>query len=219
MGFQTFLISKGVESMGKVKWILVCGVLMAALSVNVAAEGPKSDMGVFFAAHSTPAFSAVLGALMGQQSAGEELDTALSVSNTCAAPALGMVPADAHLNFQECGVESTGPVWLFCYDQGGTSWTFNSSTDLIDDMPIGGGLDEDGMLPPGGTFTVYMSNIVEAVTGDSANVSFAGYCFVVGQDFEAIAGTYVNFIPLAGIQQDFALQSDFKGVGIFTDGM
>ncbi len=67
------------------------------------------------------------------------------------------------------------------------------------------------MLVPGGTFTVFMSQVVEAVTGDSANVSFIGYCFVVGQNFEAIAGTYVNFLPLVGIQQDFAMQSDLTG--------
>jgi hypothetical protein len=204
--------------MGKVKWILVCGVLIAALSVNVAAAGPKSDTNVFFSSHVTPAFSAVLASLMMQQAAGEELETALSVSNTCAAPPIGPVvnPLDEQVasGFPECGVESTGPVWLFCYNQDGTSWAFNSSVDLIDDVPIGSGLDDDGMLAPGGTFTVFLSEVVEAVTGDSANVGFAGYCYVVGQDFEAIAGTYVNFLPLVGVQQDFTMQSDFAGVPI-----
>jgi hypothetical protein len=202
--------------MGKFKWILVCGALMAALSLNVAAAGPKADTNVFFSSHTTPAFSAVLAQLMMQQAAGEELETAISVSNTCAAPDLGMM-ADMHENIQECGVEATGPVWLFCYDQGGTSWTFNSSTDLIEDAPIGSGLTEEGMLEPGGTWTVFMSEVVEAVTGDSENVSFVGYCFAVGQDFEAIAGTYVNFLPLVGIQQDFAMQKDTKGNGIFAE--
>ena len=200
--------------MGKVKWILVCGALVAALSVNVAAAGPKADTNVFFSSHVTPAFSTVLAQLMMQQAAGEELETAISVSNTCASPELGML-ADAH-GFQDCGVESTGPVWLFCYDQGGTSWAFNSSVDLLEDAPIGSGLDEDGLLAPGGTWTVFMSEVVEAVTGDSENVSFVGYCFAVGQDFEAIAGTYVNFLPLVGIQQDFAMQKDTKGNGIFA---
>jgi hypothetical protein len=160
---------------------------------------------------------------MMQQAAGEELETAISVSNTCAAPDLGMM-ADMHENIQECGVEATGPVWLFCYDQGGGSWIFNSSdpSQFVDDGtgnlgPVGSGLDEDGNLEPGGTWTAFMSQVVEAVTGDSANVSFVGYCFAVGQDFEAIAGTYVNFLPLVGIQQDFAMQKDTKGNGIFAE--
>jgi hypothetical protein len=206
--------------MGKVKLILVCGVIMAALSVNVAAAGPKSDTNVFFSSHVTPAFSAVLANLMMSQAAGEELETAVSVSNTCSIPPIA-TPADMHLSggLPECGVESTGPVWLFCYMQSGGSWAFNSSTDLIGDAPIGTGLDEDGMLAPGGTFTFFLSEAVEAVTGDSENVSSIGYCYVVGQDFEAIAGTYVNFLPLVGIQQDFAMQSDFTGVPIFVGEM
>lgn len=217
--------------MGKFKWILVCGALMAALSLNVAAAGPKADTNVFFSSHTTPAFSAVLAQLMMQQAAGEELETAISVSNTCALPSIAPVPTplDSHISgFPECGVESTGPVWLFCFDQGGTSWSFNSSDPgtWVDDGegnlgPVGSGLDEEGNLPAGGTWTAFMSQVVEAVTGDSANVSFVGYCYVVGQDFEAIAGTYVNFLPLVGIQQDFAMQADMMGVPIVVedDGM
>jgi hypothetical protein len=188
--------------------------------VNVAAAGPKSDTNVFFAEASTPAFSAVLASLMMSQAAGQELETAVSVSNTCAAPPLGAA-ADMHESggFPVCGVESTGPVWLFCYMQSGGSWAFNSSTDFIDGNPIGTGLDAEGKLAPGGTFTFFLSEAVEAVTGDSANVSSIGYCYVVGQDFEAIAGTYVNFLPLVGIQQDFAMQDDFTGVPIFANGM
>jgi hypothetical protein len=198
--------------MGKVKWILVCGVLMAALSMNVAAAGPKSDTNVFFAAHVTPQFSAVLASLMMSQAGGEELETAISVSNTCAAPELGE-------GLPHCGVESTGPVWLFCNAQDGTNWAFNSSADFVEGAPIGSGLDEEGMLAPGGTFTVFLSEVIEAVVGEGAEeVSFVGYCWVVGQDFEAIAGTYVNFLPLVGIQQDFAMQSDFTGVPIMPEG-
>ncbi len=202
--------------MGKLKWILVCGVLMAALSFNVAAAGPKSDTNVFFAEHATPAFSAVLGSLMMSQAGGTELETALSVSNTCAAPSL-----DLGTGFPTCGVESTGPVWLFCNAQDGSNWAFASSSDLINGLPIGTGLNDLGELEPGGTWTVYLSEVIEAVVGEGAEeVSFVGYCWVVGQNFEAIAGTYVNFLPLAGIQQDFALQSDFSGVPIgMPDGM
>jgi hypothetical protein len=149
---------------------------------------------------------------MMSQAGGEELETAISVSNTCAAPELGE-------GFPVCGVESAGPVWLFCNAQDGTNWAFNSSADFVEGAPIGSGLDEDGMLAPGGTFTVFLSEVIEAVVGEDAEeVSFVGYCWVVGQNFEAIAGTYVNFLPLVGIQQDFAMQSDFTGVPIMMEG-
>ena len=71
--------------MGKVKWILICGALMAALSVNVAAAGPKADTNVFFDMHGTTGWSATMATLVMTAGAGA-LDTAISVSNTCATP-------------------------------------------------------------------------------------------------------------------------------------
>ena len=96
--------------MGKVKWILVCGALMTALSFNVAAAGPKADTNVFFDMHGTTGWSSTMATLvMAVGSAVEpadghisqDLDTAISVSNTCMTPldALGLEGG----GFPECG--------------------------------------------------------------------------------------------------------------------
>jgi hypothetical protein len=187
--------------MGRLKWILVCGALMAALSVNVAAAGPRSDANVFFDSHVTTEFAATLMSLGMAQAGGEELETAVSVSNTMASPFAMMPP----------GADLSGVVWMFCYNQDGTSWVYNSANDLVDGVPIGSGLEEDGTLAAGGTFTVFLSEVINAVAGE--DLRFVGYCYVVGE-FDAIVGSYVNYLPLVGIQQDFVMQDDFAGVPV-----
>jgi hypothetical protein len=199
---------KGVESMGKAKWILVCGVVIAALSASAVA-GQGSDAQVFLSSHETTAFSAVLMSLAISSNGGVDGDTAISVSNTTAVPDVA-----PFMNFPMAGMDGTGEVWLFCYSQDGTSWAFNSSTDMNADTmaPVGGGLDGMGELAPGGTFTVFLSEVIRAVTGGQ-DLDFIGYCYVVGH-FDALTGTYVNLLPLLGTQQDFTMISDFMGVPV-----
>lgn len=217
--------------MGNVKWILVCGVLMAALSVNVAAEGPKSDMGVFFDSHGTTGYAATMATLVmavGSEIApadghiSQDLDTAISVSNTCKTP--------VGEGFPMCGVGpdgmsgDVGAVWLFCYPQGVDDvgvggppqevLTFDSSAV---DPVIGTGLNEDGELEAGGTWTVYFSDVLRAVGVPTEDQSFIGYCYVVGE-FDAIVGSTVNFINTLDppLQQDFSMQADMEGVDVFV---
>lgn len=204
--------------MGKLKWILVCGALVAALSVNAVAAGPKSDTGVFFASHETTGFAAVMATLVMAKGAeattgGDpvvELDTAISVSNTCKAP--------SGSGFPMCGVGpdgmsgDVGAVWLICSDNDGDVLTFDSSAV---DIELGTGFNDVNELEAGGTWTVYFSQVLAAAGVPVSQQNFIGYCYVVGE-FDAIVGSYVNFINTVDppLQQDFAMQSDMEGADV-----
>jgi len=212
--------------MGKLKWILVCGALMAALSVNVAAKGPQADMNVFFDSYETTGYSAVVATLVMAKGAeavpadssalvAEDLDTAISVSNAC------KVPSGAS-GFPMCGVGpdgmsgDVGAVWLICYENDSDDvLSFDSSAVT---PVVGTGLNEDGELPAGGTWTVYLSDVLEAVGVPVADQNFIGYCHVVGE-FDAILGSYVNFINTVDppLQQDFSMQMDMEGNDVDLD--
>jgi hypothetical protein len=205
---------KGVESMGKLRWILVISVVLAAFSINAVAG---SDTVAVMNGDATTEASAVLMAfaVMGDGVG----DTAISVSNTLATPTTPIpVPLDAHLGSGfPMGSDTEGPVEFYCFDTSGTTpaaWVYNTA-----DFPaVGGGLDADGNLTPGKTLTIFMSEIVAALTG-SEDLVFAGYCYVVG-NFDAMAGTYVNKFEAEGTFQAFAMSSDFTGAGIMGgDGM
>lgn len=189
--------------MGKSKWILICGVLLLALGVNVAAAG-RSDSQVLLQEDATSQYSAVLAAFAAEIPSGEQ--TAVSVSNTMATPSV------SGLEFAgfPTGGDTAGAVWAFCYNTlDGSTWTFNS----IDDPTVGTGLDMDGMLPAGGTWTAYVHEILATAGFDAATDSFIGYCYFVG-NFDAIAGTYVNTFSSVSSQQAFPMQSDFTGTPI-----
>ncbi|MEJ2077054.1 MAG: hypothetical protein P8020_08150 [Acidobacteriota bacterium] len=190
--------------MGKSKWILICGVLLLAFGVNISAAG-RSDSQVFLQEDATPQYSATLAAFAAELPATGE-KTAVSVSNTMATPE---VPG-LDLSGFPTGLNTEGAVWVFCYNRiDGSTWTFNSDSD----PSVGAGLDAAGMLPAGGTWTAYVSDILGAAGFDAATEDFIGYCYFVG-NFDAIAGTYVNTFTSVSSQQAFPMQSDFTGVPI-----
>lgn len=189
--------------MGKLKWILICGVVLLAFGVNAAAAR-GSDAQVFLQEEGTSQFSATLASFVTSLATGEQ--TAVSVSNPLATPQVEGVDFTGF----PAGGDTEGPVWAFCYNaiEQGQVYVYNSSVD-----PVGGGLDGDGMLVPGATWTVYVHDILATQGFDPAADNFVGYCYFVGE-FDAIVGTYVNILGSVNSQQSFAMQADFTGVPI-----
>jgi hypothetical protein len=192
--------------MGKSKWILICGVLLLAFAVNATAAG-RSDSQVFMQEDATSVYSATLATFVTSLTSGER--TAISVSNTLAVPTEeGKVLA----GFPD-GLNTTGPVVVFCYNTlegAGTPWVYDSSLD-----PVGTGLDASGNLVPGATWITYVDEILGSLGFDKTTDDFVGYCYFVGK-FDAIVGTYINTLPGVSSQQAFPMQSDFAGVPIMV---
>ncbi len=97
-------------------------------------------------------------------------DTAISVSNVLMAPD-GIMPG----GYGE-GSDDMGSLEIYLYNRDGTMTMHETSMDSP-----GNGLDDDGMLGRGQTYTVLLSEIV----GDS---EFVGYGWVVA-NFDGVAGT------------------------------
>lgn len=190
--------------MVKTKWVLIGAAVLLALGVNAAAAG-RSDSQVFLQEADTTDASAVLAAFVAYVEDGT--DTALSVSNTMGVPEITGVDLEGF----PTGSDTAGAVWAFCYNQvDGQVYVYNSASDGV----IGAGLDDEGMLPAGGTWTVFISEILGQVGFDLQN-RFVGYCYFVGE-FDAIAGTYVNVFQTVASQQSFPMQKDFTGQPIMV---
>lgn len=151
------------------------GTAMAGTSVSFMAAGHTSEQSAVFASYlvSIPSEDPMYA-----------FDTAISVSNVLKAPP-GVDTAGGAYE----GSDMMGTLEIYLYDQDGTMMMYETS---MMDFP-GKGLDDDGMLSPGETYTVLLSEIV----GDDA---FMGYGWVVA-NFDAVAGTRTvigNFVNQHG---------------------
>ena len=136
---------------------------MAGTSVSFMAAGHTSEQSAVFASYvvSLP----MLG-----------FDTAISVSNVLMAPVGIDVAGGAYE-----GYNKTGTLEIYLYNGDGTMMMHETSMESP-----GTGLT-DGMLGPGQSYTVLLSEIV----GD---MDFAGYAWVVA-NFDGVAGTRTVFGP------------------------
>ena len=196
--------------MGKVKWIVLFGVLLMVVSAPALA-GARTDSRVVLQEDGTTEASATVAGYIASLAV-DGTRTAISISNTLWTPS---VEGATISGFPEGG-DTAGPVWAFCYDtlaeDGPAEWVFNSA----DHPEVGTGLDANGNLVPGATWLVYNDEMLSALGFDPEVDSFAGYCYFVGE-FDAMVGTYINLFELAFGQQAFPLQSDFTGVAIDID--
>lgn len=188
--------------MGKVKWILFAGALLALFSGQMmAGPGSDTDTRVFFDSHVTTNASAVLMGFAADLSGGGAR-TSLAVSNTMGAPGLEGLPE---------GGDMMGQVWLFCYN------TYSEDgepivvqTSALDAPAMTGlGLDDDGMLAAGGTWLVFLDEALGAVGFDS---DFVGYCYVIGE-FDAITGFNISSVEGIGAV-GLPMTSDFTGAPV-----
>jgi hypothetical protein len=120
------------------------------------------------------------------------VNSAVSVSNVCAVP--------DELSFLTGTGPTTGSVAVVLYDQDGSVTTYTTTSDVI-----GTGLNSDGTLGPGQTWTVNLSEVLAAALAvDTSEIEFAGYgWFLAG--FDCLAGTYSNTIYGLGFTQNFEM--------------
>lgn len=132
------------------------------------------------------------------------VNCAISISNVCA------VPPGSGLDFyigerSEEGVLDSGGFVIYLYDRDGKLWWFSSREHtFLNGRLIGAGLNEDGTLQPGQTFTVNLHEILAAIQGiPVADVeTFVGYGWVLSE-FDCLAGTYSTTIYGYGFTQAF----------------
>ena len=168
--------------MGKFKWILVAGALLALCSGQMMA-GPGSDTRVFFDEHMTTNASAVLMQFGASLSDGTR--TAIAVSNTTASPAIedlpGECPDGEEVCVQPLAGDMVGGVWLVCYNtltvtvepalradmhEGGVEPIVAYSGAFTDPEMVGTGLDENGGLAAGKTWLVFLDEVFAASSGE-----------------------------------------------------
>ena len=184
--------------MNKSRAMLCTAVLLVVAFGGTAVAGTSVS---FMAAGHTTEQSAVFGSyLVSLPELG--FDTAISVSNVLMSPK-GANVAGGYGN----GYDMMGTLEIYLY-QGGEMMMMETSMDSE-----GTGLT-DGMLGPGETYTVLLSELVD---GD-----FVGYGWIVG-NFDAVAGTRTVFGPGFSQHGDLTPPVSHQGGGIrltpMADGM
>lgn len=176
------------------KWMLV---VMSIPGVALAAKGEvaKNSL-VFTQVETTTSYRAVfaqyLAVIPNEAEPSMSVDSAVSVSNVCAAPE----PVSFFLD-RGPTVPKAGAIGLVLYDQDGTILTWVTTSDPT----IGVGLGPDGTLAPGQTWTVRLAEVLEAIGKEG---DFRGYGWVLS-GFDCLAGTYSNTIFGLGFTQSFEL--------------
>ncbi|UCF39048.1 MAG: hypothetical protein JSU96_09515, partial [Acidobacteriota bacterium] len=133
------------------------------------------------------------------------VDSAISVSNVCAAP-------DVISPLLNTGGPNSGRVALYLYNRDGTLTMYVSNP-----ASPGNGLNPNGALEPGQTWTVRLAEIIAAAWGVSEKeIEFSGYGWVLSE-FDCLAGTYSNTIFGLGFTQNFEMLPGM-GQGGFLGG-
>lgn len=126
-----------------------------------------------------------------------DVDTAISVSNVLAAP---QGTLRTNLFGPDVAGNRTGTVTFYLWDRDGTMVQYETQPGSP-----GSGLNPDGTLGPGQTYTVRLAEILAAATGMAErDISFTGYGWVVA-NFDAVQGTYNVTIFNVGFTQNFEL--------------
>ena len=176
-------------------------VFLLAFGINAVAQ----DKSITIMGDSgTTSQSAVLASFLASINDGDAANSSLSVSNVLGSPPGSGFPS---------GGDDSGSLWFHCYNQNGAVYWFHTA----DHPDVGAGLDLEGNLAPGGTYTVNLWEILRALHPDRepADRDFVGYCWVVA-DFDAVAGTYFNTF-LTG-NQSFQMEPSPGGIPIGDNG-
>lgn len=177
-------------------------ILWMAFMPNASAQQKSLT---FLNQSTTTSQSALLVAFASSIDDGEATSTAISVSNILGVPSGSGFPE---------GQDESGPLSFYLFNNIGTVYTFHTA----DHPDIGFGLDLDGNLPPGGTYSVFLHEILQALHPDRvpADRDFTGYAWIVA-DFDAAAGTYFNSFPLVGVSQSFQMVPVTGGLPVIHD--
>lgn len=141
------------------------------------------------------------------------VNCAISISNVCAIPDPSL---DIYIG--EAKKPSSGGFAIILYDRDGTVYNFSSYNNkyLKNGYLIGAGLNEDGTLGPGQTFTVNLQEVLAAVNDVYPQdvEQFVGYGWILSE-FDCLAGTYSNTIYGLGFTQAFELKPAMGQGGLF----
>lgn len=134
------------------------------------------------------------------------INTAISISNVCVAPAevegLGLLGTR----------NESGGVMLFLWRQDGTMIMFDTTTDVDGGGGlVGAGLRDGGVLNPGDTWTVLLSEILDAKGEDG---SFNGFGWALST-FDCLAGTYNVTVFGVNFTQAFEFMPAMGQGGVF----
>ncbi|HSR50915.1 MAG TPA: hypothetical protein VLV83_08795 [Acidobacteriota bacterium] len=190
--------------MSKARVVFIVGVvLMIASGANLMAQEAEISL---FGVAGTTSQSAVLATFVASIDDGTAAGSSLSVSNLLGAPVGEGFPT---------GGDESGAITLYLFNSIGTVYMFSTA----EHPDVGAGLNPDGTLSPGGTWTVQLSEILTALHPDRvpADRDFAGYAWVIA-DFDAVGGTYFNSFPLAGASQAFLMEPAGGGLPVSLDG-
>ena len=163
------------------------GTAMAGTSVSFMAAGHTSEQSAVFASYlvSIPNEDPMMA-----------FDTAISVSNVLMAPDGIDVGGGAYE-----GADMMGTLEIYLYNRDGTMMMHETSMDSP-----GAGLMMDGMLGPGQTYTVLLSEIV-------GETEFVGYGWVVA-NFDGVAGTRTVIGMFLNQHGDMTPPVSHQGAGI-----
>ena len=177
---------------------LVASFLLGVEALAAGRDGGfATDSGSILASSTTLSQTAVFAAFLANLDSGADGDSAISVSNILGAPSGSGFPE---------GGDTMGSLSIYLYDTNSDSaWVF----DTADNPTVGSGLDASGQLGSGKTYTVLLSEVVNAVGGGD----FVGYAWIVA-NFDAVAGTFVNFFPALGVGQSFQMQPTTGGTPV-----
>ena len=172
--------------MNKSRAMLFSAVLLTVAFVGTAMAGTSVS---FMAGAGTGVQSAVLAGYLvniPNDDPSMSITTAISVSNIMMAPA-GVTAGGYGDDHQKMG-----SLEFYLYNQDGEMEMYETKMGSP-----GAGLNGDGMLEAGGTYTVLLSEILEAAGADEM---FVGYGWVVA-NFDAVAGTRTVTVWATGFTQ------------------
>ncbi|GAB4237162.1 MAG: hypothetical protein Kow00109_10980 [Acidobacteriota bacterium] len=185
-------------------WLALFGVSLnwgvGAPLPQHSAGNPETPSPVYLQEAATPArravFAQFLAVLPNAENPAMGVDCALSISNVCAAPE-GLEP----FLLTQPNSPTSGKIWIFLYNADGTPTVYVTGPD----HRVGAGLDAQGRLGPGETWTVRLAEILaDAWNVPESEVTFRGYGWVLSE-FDCLAGTYNNTIFGLGFTQNFEM--------------
>ena len=173
------------------------GTAMAGNSVSFMA-GPGTTM-------QSAVFASFLAYVPNMDDPAMSIDSAISVSNILGAPDNLMYVVQGGAGE---GLNMEGTVEIYLYGHDGSTPMY--STDM---MMTGVGTDMEGVLMQGGTYAVFLSEILMAAGHEG---QFLGYAWIVG-NFDGIAGTRKvvdNMTGMFNASGDLSPSFDHNGGGI-----
>ncbi len=208
----------------KTCWLVVGFCLTGFPAQSAAQSTPATDTSpaVFLQESGSSAYRAVFAQFLAViPSSGDEsmsVDCAISISNVCESPA-SVAPY-----LRRSNAPTSGRITLFLYNLDGTRIIYQTQPAGSGQAQLGDGLEADGTLAAGHTWTVRLAEVladVYGVTEDHLTDSdvlgpggFRGYGWILS-DFDCLAGTYNNTVFGVGFTQAYEMVPAMGQGGFF----